>query len=154
VNIKIYNTLPRTVSTTSGNYALIARLDGKEVWEFLLQPTELQWSHSSSYQPSGASGSIPILQFSSYSGWAVSMNFPLYGNDRNITNYVERLSSLLIPENGSPPVLFWQWGERSLSPCVMVKFDRTENNWTSSGQLLSCKIDLTLVQVNEKQLIP
>jgi hypothetical protein len=152
MNIKILNTLPRDKSINA-QYAAIARLDGKAAWEFLLLPTEMQWSRGISYQPSNTSGNVPILQFASINGWSLSMSFSVGFGDVLIGDYVAQLASLMQPENGAPPILFWRWGQRQLSPCVMTKCDRTESRWTKDGQLLECKLDVGLVQVNEKQLV-
>ncbi len=153
MNTNILKTLPRDKST-SASYATIARLDGKAAWEFLLLPSEIQWSKAASYQSANTGGSIPLLQYASSSGWSVSMSFPVMtGGDSIITEYVDKLAALLLPENGAPPPLYWQWSQRRLSPCVLVKFDKKENLWTKDGQLLSCQLDIVLVEVNEKQLI-
>jgi hypothetical protein len=153
MNVKLLNTLPRDKSINA-QYAAIARLDGKATWEFLLLPTEMQWSRGISYQPSNASGNVPILQFASINGWSLSMSFPVGFGDALIGDYVAQLASLMQSENGgAPPILFWKWGQRQLSPCVMVKCDRTESRWTKDGQLLECKLDVGLVQINEKQLV-
>ncbi|MBW4666483.1 MAG: hypothetical protein KME60_03305 [Cyanomargarita calcarea GSE-NOS-MK-12-04C] len=152
MNIKVLNTLPHDRSINA-QYAAIARLDGKATWEFLLLPTEMQWSRGISYQPSNTSGNVPILQFASINGWSLSMSFPAGANDALIGDYIDQLTSLMQPENGAPPILFWRWGQRQLSPCVMLKCDRTESRWTKDGQLLECRIDLVLGQVNEKQLV-
>lgn len=152
MNTKILNTLPRDKSINA-SYATIARLDGKAAWEFLLLPTEIQWSKAASYQSANTGGSIPLLQYASSSGWSVSMSFPVMGGDLIITDYVNKLAALLLPENGAPPPLYWQWGQRRLSPCVLAKFEKTESQWTKDGQLLGCTLDIALVEINEKQLV-
>ncbi len=152
MNIKVLNALPRDKSVNA-EFAMIARLDGKAVWEFLLLPTEIQWSRGISYQPSNTSGNIPILQFASVNGWSISMSVPVGSNDVLIGNHVSNLAKFMEPQPSTPPILFWKWGNKQLSPCVMTKCDRTESRWTKDGQLLECKLDIGLVQINERQLI-
>lgn len=153
MNTKVYNALPRDKSL-SPSYAAIARLDGKSIWEFLLLPTEIKWAKAASYQASNTAGNIPIAQYNQTSPWVVSLSVPLYtGQPVTLTEYAEKLSALLIPENGAPPLLSWQWGQRKLSPCVMTQCDRAESNWSKDGQILSCRLDIQLSEVSQKLVV-
>lgn len=156
MNSNVLRSLPQT-KQVKGEYATIARLDGKATWQFLTMPNEISWDRGANYS-AVATPKFPSNQYTRTDPWTLSIsNLPLstYWEEKSLTDYVAQLSALQIPdrEKLSPPVLLWKWGQRLLSPCVMTRFSRTEDAWNGDGELLSCKISFSLLQVSDKILI-
>ena len=157
MNNSVLQTLPQA-QRTQGQYAMLARLDGKSAWNFLVMPTEINWERAASYSASGAANAVtPYQQFNAVEGWTVSMSFPLsgYWQEKSLTSYVDAIASLQKPDTGklAPPILAFRWGQRSFSPCILTRFSKQESLWFSSGDLAECKVSIALVEVPENQII-
>lgn len=156
-NQLVLQSLPQA-PTTKGIYALLARLDGKAVWEFLTMPNEILFDEGSSYASANAPGASPFLQFSGVSNEIMTIqNLPLstIWEKKSLDAYIKALSSLAKPDpvTYSPPALAFRWGQKLFSPCLMGRFSRTETFWTPDGKLTEAKVSFSLTKIDESQLI-
>jgi hypothetical protein len=172
MNPEVIKTLP-TIQRVKATYAGISRLDGKGSWKFLLQPTEINYETAANYATANSPATeMQFVQWRNNENLTLSINnLPISGrsiispankNDeparrqaRLIEKYIDELAAFLKPvEKGkAPPVLAFVWGARSHSPCVMTRFQRTEQDWYPDGSLAGCLISFTLLRVPLDQLI-
>ncbi|MBW4635032.1 MAG: hypothetical protein KME30_24965 [Iphinoe sp. HA4291-MV1] len=157
VNSKVLTKLPQAI-IGQGQYAMLARLDGVAVFEFITMPIELPWERALNYTASGAAGVIvPRQQFGSVEGWTLQISVPMSGRHekKSLLSYVDSLAKLQIPDEDAvaPPILAFRWGTRSFSPCIMTRFSKTEKGWYPNGDLAECTVGFSLLEVPVSQVV-
>ncbi|MBW4633563.1 MAG: hypothetical protein KME30_17190 [Iphinoe sp. HA4291-MV1] len=157
MNPSVINKLPQTTSF-KGSYALLARLDGQSVWEFLTMPTEISYTKANNYTSANTPFSPPYLQYSGSDNWVMSINnLPLstLWQNRNLLPYIEQFQQLAEPDTNaySPPALAFRWNQRTFSPCLLGNITRNETMWFPTGELAEAKLSFTLTQIPDDQLI-
>lgn len=158
MNQSVINSLPQSNSNTTGEYSILARLDGKKGWRFLVQPTEITFEQSANYATSNNVSALSSVQFAGLDGWRLNIsNLPLstLWQQKRLTQYVDELARLMTIEEGkfSPPVLALKWGQRVWQPCVMTNFNKVEKFWFKDGELAECSVSFGLLQVPTNLLI-
>lgn len=148
-----------SVADTGGVYAVLARLDGKQLFTFLAMPTQIMYERNSNYSSSNIRElNNPIIQFSGLDSHNMTINnlsLSTFVEKKSLHDYIDSLQKLSEPGVGEfvPPVLMFKWGNRLFSPCVITRFSKTETFWFRNGDLASATVSLSLMKVNETQII-
>ena len=153
---------------SKSEWAYIARLDSDyespdsgiatgDVWQFIFQPVELNWSRNTDYRGASTLGAIaPYQSFAGMGAWQLELTAPVdvRYSDRRLDEYVAALFRFSEPKEGklAPSPLIFSYGAQRLY-CVLTRFSRRDRAWSRSGELLACDISITLLEIPRSQLI-
>lgn len=123
-------------------------------WNFLINPSQLNYSRKANYTPSGTLNSnAPVMQFFSTDALVLKIDDVLlesWHDGRSLQPLLDGLNKLLEAKidqgKFAPPVLSFVWGSKRFGPCVLLDISYNETAWLS-GDPASVILNLTLQQL-------
>lgn len=123
-------------------------------WNFLINPSQLNYSRKANYTPSGTlNSSASVLQYFNSDGTILSVDNILmdsWHNGKSLRPLLEGLERLLEAQVNqgkfAPPVLSFVWGSKRFGPCVLLDVSWDEAAWLS-GEPALATVNLKLQQL-------
>lgn len=143
------------IRRTGYSRAILLNLDTNERWQFLLNPSQLNYTTSANYFVGSVMGTNQQpMAWTSSNGLTLQINDLILDTTderKSCRAAIERLVTLskATPNKGRPPQLSFVWGEQSLSPCVIVG----DIEWTETGHVngvaVRASLSFTLQEAGE-----
>lgn len=128
------------------------------LWEFLYNPSRIQYSVSAQYaELAGLGIQTPHQQYQYSSGKLLTLSELLldgWWRGRVVQPLIDQIASLTeASDSGSPPVLSLVMAGRTvIAPCVLTRVTVTESAWASSGASTVATVSLTLQEIHNDAL--
>lgn len=128
------------------------------LWEFLYNPSQIQYSVSAQYAELAGQGiQTPHQQYQYSSGKLLTLTDLLldgWWRGKVVQPLVDQLASLMrASDSGSPPILSLVMAGRTvIAPCVLTRVSVTETAWASSGASTVATVSLTLQEIHNDSL--
>lgn len=114
-------------------------------WNFLINPSGLNYSRKANYTPSGTlNSSAAVLQYYNTDGAILSIDNVLmdsWHDGKSLRPLLEGLERLLEAQVNqgkfAPPVLSFVWGSKRFGPCVLLDVSWDEAAWLSGEPALA-----------------
>ncbi len=123
-------------------------------WNFLINPSGLNYSRKANYTPSGTLNSVaPVMQYYNTDGAILSIDNVLmdsWHDGKSLRPLLEGLERLLEAQVNqgkfAPPVLSFVWGSKRFGPCVLLDVSWDEAGWLS-GEPALATVNMKLQQL-------
>lgn len=135
-------------------YAYLIDGVGKEVFNFLYNPEQKEFSRSAKYSSSvTALTSLPSQQYSHTTGLILQLSDLLlesHSEGKTCKLLLQRLQGLMVadPSKGkyAPSPVTFKWGKDTFGPAVITNLKWVETGWLG-GEVASARVDITLEEV-------